>query len=109
MGTALHSLTVGWQLSGIDFVTTTSYANFFKRHIVCKTNPTINSIPQFKGDETLSVNTNKQFKRNILQDDQQERTAEALQLCLFDLVDLALLGKQAHWNVVGAHFRSVHL
>jgi len=33
----------------------------------------------------------------------------ALQTVLVDLIDLALLGKQAHWNVVGPHFRSVHL
>jgi starvation-inducible DNA-binding protein len=32
-----------------------------------------------------------------------------LQATLVELVDLSLLGKQAHWNVVGAHFRSVHL
>ena len=32
-----------------------------------------------------------------------------LQATLVELVDLALLGKQAHWNVVGPHFRSVHL
>lgn len=32
-----------------------------------------------------------------------------LQSALVDLVDLALLGKQAHWNIAGAHFRSVHL
>ena len=28
---------------------------------------------------------------------------------LVELIDLALLGKQAHWSVVGEHFRSVHL
>ncbi len=32
-----------------------------------------------------------------------------LQATLVELVDLSLLGKQAHWNVVGPHFRSVHL
>lgn len=32
-----------------------------------------------------------------------------LQATLVELVDLSLLGKQAHWNVIGAHFRSVHL
>jgi starvation-inducible DNA-binding protein len=32
-----------------------------------------------------------------------------LQAALVELVDLALLGKQAHWNVTGPQFRSVHL
>ncbi len=33
----------------------------------------------------------------------------ALQSALTDLIDLSLIGKQAHWNVHGTHFRSVHL
>jgi starvation-inducible DNA-binding protein len=32
-----------------------------------------------------------------------------LQATLTLLLDLALLGKQAHWNVVGPHFRPLHL
>jgi starvation-inducible DNA-binding protein len=28
---------------------------------------------------------------------------------LIDLVDLSLFGKQLHWNVVGPHFRTLHL
>lgn len=32
-----------------------------------------------------------------------------LQATLVDLIDLALQGKQAHWNISGPHFRSVHL
>jgi starvation-inducible DNA-binding protein len=32
-----------------------------------------------------------------------------LQGALVDLVDLALVAKQIHWNVVGPRFRSVHL
>ena len=32
-----------------------------------------------------------------------------LQATLVELVDLSLLGKQAHWNVAGPNFRSVHL
>ncbi|MTD55971.1 Dps family protein [Amycolatopsis pithecellobii] len=39
----------------------------------------------------------------------KELTGNALQATLVDLVDLSLIGKQAHWNVVGANFRSVHL
>lgn len=32
-----------------------------------------------------------------------------LQATLVDLIDLSLVAKQAHWNVVGKNFRSVHL
>jgi starvation-inducible DNA-binding protein len=32
-----------------------------------------------------------------------------LQGTLVDLIDLALVGKQLHWSVVGPRFRSVHL
>jgi len=32
-----------------------------------------------------------------------------LQATLLDLLDLALTGKQLHWSIVGANFRSLHL
>ena len=38
-----------------------------------------------------------------------EQVAQHLQQLLVDLTDLALQGKQAHWNVVGANFRDLHL
>jgi starvation-inducible DNA-binding protein len=38
-----------------------------------------------------------------------ETVAASLQSSLVELIDLALLGKQAHWSVVGPQFRSVHL
>ena len=38
-----------------------------------------------------------------------EKVTRALQATLAELIDLALLGKQAHWSVVGPQFRSVHL
>lgn len=34
---------------------------------------------------------------------------EALQTILTNTLDLAMVGKQAHWNVVGPNFRSLHL
>lgn len=46
---------------------------------------------------------------STLSADDQKVTGEALQGALVDLVDLSLVAKQAHWNVVGANFRSVHL
>jgi starvation-inducible DNA-binding protein len=39
----------------------------------------------------------------------KEITGNALQATLVDLVDLSLIAKQAHWNVVGSNFRSAHL
>ena len=38
-----------------------------------------------------------------------ETVAKALQATLVELIDLALVGKQAHWSVVGPQFRSIHL
>ncbi|MEU6610559.1 DNA starvation/stationary phase protection protein [Streptomyces shenzhenensis] len=35
--------------------------------------------------------------------------AEALQGALVDLLDLSLVAKQIHWNIVGPRFRSIHL
>ncbi|MFJ7152501.1 Dps family protein [Streptomyces sp. NPDC100445] len=36
-------------------------------------------------------------------------TGTALQDTLVDLLGLSLIGKQAHWNIVGPRFRSIHL
>jgi starvation-inducible DNA-binding protein len=35
--------------------------------------------------------------------------SDNLQRVLVDLIELSLQGKQAHWNVVGANFRDMHL
>lgn len=39
----------------------------------------------------------------------KEVAGAALNAALVDLVDLSLVAKQAHWNLVGKSFRSVHL
>ena len=44
-----------------------------------------------------------------LAEEHKDATGAVLQASLVDLVDLALTGKQMHWNVVGRNFRSVHL
>ncbi|MGN9839556.1 Dps family protein [Nonomuraea sp. H19] len=44
-----------------------------------------------------------------LSGDAKNTVAEALQGALVDLIDLSLVAKQAHWNLIGSHFRSVHL
>lgn len=43
-----------------------------------------------------------------LPEGEREATGNLLQATLVDLVDLSLTAKQAHWNVVGRHFASVH-
>ena len=48
------------------------------------------------------------WKRNILPEDDARTVCDALQTVLVSLVDLALQGKQAHWNLYGANFRSLH-
>jgi starvation-inducible DNA-binding protein len=44
-----------------------------------------------------------------LGDAEREATGAVLQATLVDLIDLSLIAKQAHWNVVGPNFRSAHL
>jgi starvation-inducible DNA-binding protein len=39
----------------------------------------------------------------------ERAVAGELQRMLVDLIDLALIGKQAHWNVEGRQFRTLHL
>jgi len=47
--------------------------------------------------------------RGPLTDEARKITGDALQGALVDLIDLSLVAKQVHWNVVGRSFRSVHL
>ncbi|TWU00649.1 DNA protection during starvation protein [Botrimarina colliarenosi] len=51
----------------------------------------------------------KPLRRHVVEGADRTKTIESLQACLVDLIDLALQGKQAHWNVVGPNFRAVHL
>lgn len=44
-----------------------------------------------------------------LGDAERQTTGGVLQATLLDLIDLSLIAKQAHWNVVGQNFRSAHL
>jgi starvation-inducible DNA-binding protein len=44
-----------------------------------------------------------------LSHDEQREVGSELQATLVELVDLALLGKQLHWSVVGPAFRPLHL
>ncbi|WP_449350454.1 Dps family protein [Streptomyces shaanxiensis] len=47
--------------------------------------------------------------KSTLPEDARQVTGDALQSTLVDLVGLSLIGKQAHWNLVGPRFRSIHL
>ncbi len=40
---------------------------------------------------------------------ERKETGQQLQATLVELVDLSLVGKQLHWNVVGPLFRPLHL
>ena len=44
-----------------------------------------------------------------LRHNEREAIGIELQKVLVTLIDLSLIGKQAHWNVVGPHFRSLHV
>ncbi|GAA0664282.1 DNA starvation/stationary phase protection protein [Streptomyces thermocarboxydovorans] len=46
--------------------------------------------------------------RSTLPEEARRVSCEALQDTLVDLLGLSLIGKQAHWNVVGPRFRSIH-
>ncbi|MFJ4869650.1 Dps family protein [Streptomyces sp. NPDC088757] len=47
--------------------------------------------------------------KSTLSETDLKTVGNALQGALVDLVDLSLVAKQVHWNVVGPRFRSVHL
>ncbi|QIP84325.1 DNA starvation/stationary phase protection protein [Streptomyces sp. Tu 2975] len=47
--------------------------------------------------------------KSTLSDADLKTVGDALRGALVDLVDLGLVAKQVHWNVVGPRFRSVHL
>jgi starvation-inducible DNA-binding protein len=47
--------------------------------------------------------------KSPLPDKEREIAGSALQGTLVDLLDLSLVAKQAHWNLYGPRFRSIHL
>ncbi|MET8947280.1 DNA starvation/stationary phase protection protein [Streptomyces sp. NPDC004542] len=47
--------------------------------------------------------------KSALSDADLKTVSEALQGALVDLVDLSLVAKQVHWNIVGPRFRPIHL
>lgn len=57
----------------------------------------------------MATVTKTQFKRDIVSEEFNTQVTGLLQTNLVNLIDLALLMKQAHWTVVGPNFRSIHL
>ncbi|MDL5205037.1 DNA starvation/stationary phase protection protein [Streptomyces sp. ALI-76-A] len=47
--------------------------------------------------------------KSTIPESARQVVADALQSTLVDLIGLSLIGKQAHWNLVGPRFRSIHL
>lgn len=47
--------------------------------------------------------------KSPLPESDRKTVGDALQGALVDLVDLSLVAKQVHWNVIGPRFRSIHL
>ena len=47
--------------------------------------------------------------KSTLSDPARRTAGEALQGTLVDLLGLSLLAKQAHWNIVGPRFRTIHI
>ncbi|MEE4545492.1 DNA starvation/stationary phase protection protein [Streptomyces sp. V4-01] len=47
--------------------------------------------------------------KSPLPEQARKTVGEALQGALVDLLDLSLVAKQVHWNVIGPRFRSIHL
>lgn len=57
----------------------------------------------------MATTSSTPLKREIFGDAKQAEVASLLQTNLVNLIDLSLLAKQAHWNVLGPNFRSIHL
>lgn len=55
------------------------------------------------------MDKNSFFSRNPLKEKDAYEVSSALQKVTLTLIDLALIAKQAHWNVYGSDFLSVHV
>lgn len=66
-------------------------------------------MPPTKAAPTAHRNVIKPTRANGLVDIDVAAVGNDLQETLVELTDLHLRAKQAHWNIVGRHFRSVHL
>ncbi|MEU8961083.1 DNA starvation/stationary phase protection protein [Streptomyces sp. NPDC048491] len=62
-----------------------------------------------KGSGVTGAGVKGSGVRGSLSDADLKVVGPALKGALVDLVDLSLVAKQVHWNVIGPRFRSVHL
>jgi starvation-inducible DNA-binding protein len=58
---------------------------------------------------TTSLDRADQSITSTLPDGARDSAGEVLRDTLVDLIGLALVGKQTHWNVIGRQFHDVHL
>ena len=47
--------------------------------------------------------------KSPLKEADRKIAGDTLQAALVDLIELSLIAKQAHWNIIGRSFRSIHL
>jgi starvation-inducible DNA-binding protein len=57
----------------------------------------------------MTTHAPSQDHHPTLRHEDREAIGAELQDVLVELIDLSLLGKQAHWNLYGPNFRSLHL
>jgi len=57
----------------------------------------------------VGSNAHSTYLPALAEPHQRDEVGQQLQALLVELVDLSLLGKQMHWNVVGPLFRPLHL
>jgi starvation-inducible DNA-binding protein len=65
--------------------------------------------PQAAEGARMSTKIISEDHHPTLRHPDREAIGASLQEVLVVLIDLSLAGKQAHWNVVGPHFRALHL
>jgi starvation-inducible DNA-binding protein len=65
--------------------------------------------PSRRQELDMTGSTLSQDHHPTLRHEEREAIGAELQGVLVALIDLSLLGKQAHWNIVGPNFRSLHL
>src|SRR3984957_18653815 len=69
----------------------------------------LEGCPTMTAAQKIDRHGNRRYADEIHNFTASPELAANLQRVLVDLVELHLQGKQAHWNVIGANFRDLHL